>query len=409
MLSPMNASIPRSGPLAGVKVLELSWVILGPFCGQLLADHGAEIIKIESPDGDTLRDFGPRRSAKMGPSFMQANRGKKSLALDLKQPRSREIVLRLVEWCDVLVSNLRPKALARLGLDYESVRTINKRLVYVNCSGFLEGGPYAGKPAFDEILQAMSGLAQARARPEDGMPQSMPLPIADRYTGLYAAFSICAALYSAAQRGEGQRVEVPMFEVMAQLTLADHLSGALFEPPLSPPGYRRYLDGSRTFFRTQDSFICATVNTDNQWRAFLTALGREDLIPADVYCSQAARAENAAAVEEFMRAEFSRRTTSEWIEILDKIEVPASKVYSLDELASDAHLDAIGFFRQVDHPTEGRLRMPGYPTRWSETPLSNSMAAPRIGEHSAEILQALGFSQEEIEELASQGTLCTGS
>ena len=168
-----------TGPLAGVKVLELSWVILGPFCGQLLSDHGAEVIKIESLDGDNLREFGPRRSAKMGPAFLQANRGKKSLALDLKKPGSDEVVKRLVSWCDVLVTNLRPKALARLGLDYESLQALNKRLVYVSCSGFLEAGPNAGRPAFDEILQAMSGFALERTRPEDGMPQSMPLPIVD--------------------------------------------------------------------------------------------------------------------------------------------------------------------------------------------------------------------------------------
>lgn len=394
---------PGNGPLAGVKVLELSWVILGPYCGQLLADHGAEVIKIESLDGDTLRDFGPRRSAQMGPSFMQANRGKKSMALDLKQPSARDIVLRLVQWCDVLVSNLRPKALARLGLDYESVRGINKRLVYVNCTGFLEEGPYAGKPAFDEILQAMTGLASERARPEDGMPQSMPLPIADRYTGLYAAFSICAALYSAVQRGEGQRLEVPMFEVMAQLTLADHMSGALFEPPLSPPGYRRYLDGSRTFFRTQDGFLCATVNTDNQWRAFLKALGREGLIAAQAFRSQSARAEHAGEVDAFLRGEFQRRTTAEWIAFLEDIEVPASRVYSLADLVDDPHLAAVGFFRHVEHPTEGRLKMPGYPTRWSGTPLAGSAGAPRLGQHTVAILQDLGFTQEGIDDMIRQG------
>jgi crotonobetainyl-CoA:carnitine CoA-transferase CaiB-like acyl-CoA transferase len=404
-LNETEAATTRSGPLAGVKILELSWVILGPFCGQLLGDHGAEIIKIESLDGDTLRDFGPRRSAQMGPSFLQANRGKKSMSLDLKQASSREIVMRLVKWCDVLVSNLRPKALARLGLDYESVRSLNKRLVYVNCTGFLEEGPYAGKPAFDEILQAMSGLALARARPEDGMPQSIPMPIADRYTGLYAAFSICAALYAAARRGEGQRLEIPMFEVMAQLTLADHMSGALFEPPLSPPGYKRYLDGSRAFFRTQDNFICATINTDNQWRAFLKALDSEELISADVYRSQSTRADNAAEVDKFLRAQFSRRSTADWLDLLQTIEVPASRVCSLEDLVNDVHLNAVGFFQKFEHPTEGLLNMPGYPTRWSATPLSGSMAAPRVGQHTGEILRELGFTQEEIDEMARRGAL----
>jgi crotonobetainyl-CoA:carnitine CoA-transferase CaiB-like acyl-CoA transferase len=281
--------------------------------------------------------------------------------------------------------------------------------VYVNCTGFLEEGPYAGKPAFDEILQAMSGLALARARPDDGMPQSMPLPIADRYTGLYAAFSICAALYSAARLGEGQRVEVPMFEVMAQLTLADHMSGALFEPPLSPPGYGRYLNGVRTFFCTKDGFLCATVNTDGQWRAFLRALDRDDLLETSAFRSQSARAENSAEVDQFLRDAFSQRTTAEWIALLDRIEVPGSRVYSFNDLTSDPHLAAVGFFRKAVHPTEGPIRMPACPTRWSGTPVSESMVAPRLGQHTAEILKDLGFTPAEIENLARQGSIRLGA
>lgn len=395
----------RSGPLAGVKVLDLTWVILGPYCTQLLADHGADVIKLESPDGDPMRAVGPRRTNDMGPSFLQLNRNKRSVALDLKQNASRRVLERLIRWCDVFVSNMRPQALERLGLGYEDIRRINPKVVYVSCSGFREDGPYAGRPAFDEVIQAMTGMAAARARESDGMPQSSPLPLADRYTGLYAAFCISAALIAAERDGTGQKLEIPMFEVMAQLVLADHLIGSVYQPPESPPGYSRYLNGGRTYFKTADGYLCAAINTDRQWKQFLNAAGRPDLLAHPAFASRAARGQHAAAVDEETRAIFARDDTAHWLALLEGSEVPAAPVRTIEDLLNDPHLAATGFFLPVRHPTEGDLIMPGFPARWSATPPSYRQSAPTVGQHTRAVLNELGFDEDAIQKLGAQGVV----
>lgn len=390
-----HADTRPSGPLAGVKVLDLTWVILGPYCTQLLADHGADVIKLESPDGDPMRTVGPRRTNDMGPSFLQLNRNKRSMTLDLKQEASRRVLHRLIAWCDVFVSNMRPQALERLGLDYESVRRVNPRVVYVGCSGFGEDGPYAGRPAFDEVIQAMTGLAAARARESDGMPQSCPFPLADRYAGLYAAFCIGAALAAVARDGVGQKLEIPMFEVVAQLVLADHMIGSVFDPPESAPGYDRYLNGQRTYFRTADGHLCAAINTDRQWRKFLEAAGRQDLLDHPSFATRAARARDARAVDRQLREIFAGAATGHWLALLEGAEVPAAPVRGIADLLDDPHLAAVDFFISAPHPTEGTLRMPGFPARWSATPPDYRRAAPGLGQHTDEILAELGLLRDD--------------
>ncbi|VCU69427.1 Formyl-coenzyme A transferase [Pigmentiphaga humi] len=386
-----HADTQRGGPLAGIKVLDLTWVILGPFCTQLLADHGAEVIKLEAPDGDPMRSVGPRRTNDMGPSFLQLNRNKRSLTLDLKQEASSRVLERLIGWCDVFVSNMRPQALERLGLDYERVRRINPGAIYVSCSGFGEDGPYAGRPAFDEVIQAMTGLAAARARDGDGMPQSCPFPLADRYTGLYAAFCISTALAARARDGVGQKLEIPMFEVLSQLVLGDHMIGSLFQPPQSAPGYDRYLNGLRTYFRTADGHLCAAINTDRQWRKFLEAAGRPELLDHPSFATRAARARDAQAVDRQLRELFEGDTTAHWLALLERAEVPAAPVRGIADLLDDPHLQSVGFFLSAPHPTEGELRMPGFPARWSATPPSYRRPAPTLGQHTEEILRELGL------------------
>jgi len=385
------ADTPRSGPLAGVKVLDLTWVILGPFCTQMLADHGADVIKLEAPEGDPMRAVGPRRTNDMGPSFLQLNRNKRSMALDLKQETSRRVLERLIAWCDAFVSNMRPQALERLGLDYDSIRRVNPKVVYVSCSGFGEDGPYAGRPAFDEVIQAMTGLAAARARERDGMPQSCPFPLADRYAGLYAAFCIGAALAAVTRDGTGQKLEIPMFEVIAQLVLADHMIGSVFDPPESAPGYDRYLNGQRTYFRTADGHLCAAINTDRQWRKFLDAAGRADLLAHPSFATRAARAREAQAVDRQLRELFAGDTTARWLALLEEAEVPAAPVRDIADLVNDPHLAAVDFFISAPHPTQGQLRMPGFPARWSATPPSYRRGAPGLGQHTEEILRELGL------------------
>ncbi|MBL6455221.1 CoA transferase [Belnapia sp. T6] len=394
------------GPLAGIRVLDLTTVLVGPYCTQLLAEMGAEVTKVESPEGDMVRLIGPGRSPRMGGMFLTINRGKRSLVLDLKRPEARGVLLRLAGAADVLVTNIRPAAMARLGLDYPALRAVNPRLVYAAVVGYAQAGPYAPRPAYDDLMQGAAGIAHLQSRTGDGTPRYAPLAMADRITGLAAMGAINAALLHRERSGEGQQVEVPMFETMLNFVLGDHLGGKAFDPPLDAGGYGRLLSPDRRPYQTRDGHICTMIYNDRQWRSFCAAVGWPDLVSTDPrFASHATRTQHIDAVLAMLAEEFRRRTTAEWMELLTAADLPVTPVHTLDTVFEDPHLQATGFFSEEEHPSEGRLTRMAVPFTFSSSPTGERAPAPRLGEHSEAILREAGYAEAEIAALREAGAI----
>lgn len=389
--------------LNGIRVLDLTAYLLGPFATQILGDMGADIIKVESHEGDIVRGIGPTRSPGMGGIFQQNNRNKRSVVLDLKQPAGRDALLRLAATADVFVYNVRPAAMARLGLSYEALAAVNPGIVYVGAVGFGQDGPYAARPALDDLMQGMSGIAGLYARASGGEPRYIPLAMADRYTGTVLVNAILGALVHKLRTGQGQALEVPMFESLVQGVLGDHLMGHSFDPPLGPPGYPRHLSPDRRPFRTLDGWLCAFLISDGQWRAVLERLGQPELLQDPRFATLQARTEHSREVYAWLDATFRTRTTEQWLALLGEADVPAGPLHTLESLLEDTHLKAVGFFQRLEHPTEGTLVTLRPPSRWSRTPPEVRRAPPRLGEHSSELLAEAGYSGAEIAELVAAG------
>jgi crotonobetainyl-CoA:carnitine CoA-transferase CaiB-like acyl-CoA transferase len=372
--------------LRGVRVLDLTTVVMGPSATQVLGDLGADVVKIESTGGDSMRWIGPWRHEGMGPLFMQGNRNKRSVVLDLKSTEGKAAAVALAQRADVLVSNVRPQGLQRLGLDYDSIQEGNPQIIYCAAVGYGAGGPDAGKAVYDDLMQAASGIAGLFGQ-VDGAPRYAPINVCDRVVGLYVANSITAALYHRSTTGEGQYIEVPMFETMTQFVLADHMGGAAFSPPEGPMGYRRLLSRTRGPYPTKDGHIAIVVYTDKHWRAFTKVIGCPDLLDTDTrFRSQETRTRYAEDVGRFLGDHLPQKTTTEWLDILHGIDIPACPVNSVEALFNDPHLKAVDFFQEVDHPTEGRVNVCRFPVRFSRSPASVRRLAPNLGEHTAEVL-----------------------
>jgi crotonobetainyl-CoA:carnitine CoA-transferase CaiB-like acyl-CoA transferase len=374
-----------SGPLAGVRVLDLTTVVMGPSATQMLGDLGADVIKIESPAGDSMRWIGPWRHAGMGPLFLQANRNKRGVVLDLKSPQGKERAFALAERADVLVSNVRPQGLQRLGLDYESIRAVNPQIIYCAAVGYGAGGPDSGKAVYDDLMQAASGIAGLFGA-IDGAPRYAPINLCDRVVGLYVANAVTSALYHREKTGCGQVIEVPMFETMTQFVLSDHMGGGAFVPPEGPMGYRRLLSRTRGPYATRDGHLSLVVYTDRHWRAFTDLVGCPELLDVDTrFQSQESRTLNAEEVGRFLAGHLLARTNREWLEIFHDIDIPACPVNAIEDLFEDPHLEAVGFFEERDHPTEGKLKVCRFPVRFGASPSSVQCLAPNLGEHNEEI------------------------
>ncbi len=392
-----------AGPLTGVRIVDLTTVILGPYGTQVLADYGAEVIKVEPPEGDVIRHAAPLKHSGMGHIFLHHNRNKRSVVLDLKQPEAREALLRLVARADALLHNSRPQAMARLKLSYDDVRAVNERIVYVAAYGYSEQGPYAGRPAYDDLIQGMVAIPSIFAASGGDRPRFVPSAIADRITGLSMAHALTAALYHRERTGKGQSVEVPMFETMAEMILSDHMGGHTFDPPAGPPGYPRMLAPHRAPYKTSDGYICVLVYNDKQWRAFFRVIGCDAMFDDPRFRTQEARSRHIAEVYAFLADELVKRSSADWLATFAAADIPATPLNTLDDLLDDPHLHATGFFRREEHPTEGTLRTMAVPSRWSESQPDHWSPAPRLGEHSAEVLRDAGYSDNEIAAMVASG------
>jgi crotonobetainyl-CoA:carnitine CoA-transferase CaiB-like acyl-CoA transferase len=394
-----------SGPLAGVRVLDLTTVVMGPFATQILAELGADVIKIESHDGDNMRHVGPMKRPGMGHLFLNLNRGKRAMVLDLKKPQGHEAMLRLATSADVLIYNVRPQAMARLGLGYDEVRTVNPRIIYIGAYGYSQRGPYAAKAAYDDLIQGASGLPWLSTDNGATPPRYAPINLADRLTGLHCVYAVTTALFHRERSGEGQAVEVPMFESMAHFVLGDHLAGLSWEPPIGPTGYARLQH--RRPYATKDGYLCVLVYNDKQWKSFLQALGRTDLFQDPRFFPHASRATHIGEIYDWLAEQLKTRTSAEWTTLLEHADIPVAPVNKVEDLVHDPHLEQSGFFTMEQHPTEGQLRAPRTPTDWSAAATAALRPAPRLGEHSAEMLREAGYSDAEIAELTRSGVTLT--
>ncbi|HKK37311.1 MAG TPA: CoA transferase [Paracoccaceae bacterium] len=397
MTPPTTPDVPEDDlPLAGVRVIDLTTVIFGPYCTQILGDWGADVIKVEAPGGDTMRQLGPSRSPGMAAVFMGANRNKRSLELDLKRPEARAALMRLIEGADLFVHNIRPQKIEGLGLGPEAVLTANPRIVYGAMLGFGEDGPYGGRPAYDDVIQAMAGIAGAFLA-RDGEPQLMPQIVADKTAALTAASALLAAYVRTLRTGKGARVDCPMFESLAAWTLVEHQYGAVFEPPETPAGYPRVLSAHRRPHATADGFVVILPYTDAQWARFWEILGRPDLAGDPRFAGMRARGANIDALYGLVSPLMAARTTAEWLDAFGRAEIPCGPILPLDRLAEDPHLAAVGAVKRMEHPTEGPLNVPQPPGRLDRAALPVRRLPPRLNEHGRDILAEAGLSPEEIE------------
>ncbi|MGE5502600.1 MAG: CaiB/BaiF CoA transferase family protein, partial [Ignavibacteriales bacterium] len=376
-----------SGPLAGVRVLDLSSVVVGPVCTGVLAEHGAEVIKLESPpEGDLLRRLGGKgRTPRMSGKFLNFNRGKRSLCLDLKHPRGAAVLRRLAGTVDVFVTNVRPEAQRRLGVDAETLAAAAPRLIHCSIAGFGTKGPYAGRPAYDTVIQGVSGVA-ACFEASTGAPRYVPMLIADHTVGLIAAQLIGFALYRREKTGRGEAIEVPMFENMAAYVLMEHLGAMSFRPAIGPFGDHRVLSPEARPLPTADGYNCLSANTDAQAHAFFDAIGRPELKTDPRFATVPARTANTKEYFALRAEALKGRTTAEWLEIFDRLDVPAMPYNTVESLLSDPHLRAVGMIREEEHPTEGLTWAIGAPNRLSGGEAPPGRPAPRLGADGATVL-----------------------
>jgi crotonobetainyl-CoA:carnitine CoA-transferase CaiB-like acyl-CoA transferase len=388
-----------AGPLHGVRVLDLSTVVMGPFGTQILGDFGAEVIKVEPPDGDVIRYAWPFRNQGMGSIFLNTNRNKRSVVLDLKKPEARDACLAIAKTCDVLVYNIRPQAMARLKLSYHDVKSVNPKIIYVGCFGYSQRGPNAAKAAYDDMIQGASGIPWLLHKQGAAEPRYAPMIVADRSVGQQVASAVNAALYYREKTGKGQRIDVPMYEHLLQMILGDHLGGYTFEPAQGPPGYHRILAPDRRPYQTKDGYVCALIYNDKQWKGFLELIGKPEMFRSKEYATQEARSQNYVKAYAFVAEELKKRTTDEWLAAFEKADIPVQRMNSLDDIVADPHLAAIGYLKTVEHPSEGRIKVLAVPSEWSETAPEYRRHAPRLGEHTREVLREAGLSDAEIDRL----------
>jgi len=396
-----DSSNAGTGPLDGVRVLDLTTILLGPFATQILGDMGADVIKVEAPGGDAIRNVGPPPADNMGAVFLGTNRNKRSIVLDLKQDAAREALLRLAVDADVFVHNMRPRAIARLGLAYEDVAAARADIVYCGSYGFRATGPYGDKAAFDDMIQAASGLAALQNR--DAEPRYVTSAMADKITGMAVVNAVVTALFHRERSGHGQCIEVPMFETMVNFNCVEHLYGRVYEPARGRTGYPRTLSPDRRPYATRDGYIGVLPYTDRQWHAFFELAERPDLAGDPRYASMDSRLANIDALYADVSRVLATRTSAQWLDALDAANIPAMPVHDPDELPDDEHLVEGNFWELRDDAELGRLRFPGPSAMFSRTPSAFRRLPPRLGQHSVEILTEAGYARGDIDAMLAAG------
>jgi crotonobetainyl-CoA:carnitine CoA-transferase CaiB-like acyl-CoA transferase len=392
-----------AGPLDGVRILDLTSVVMGPFATQILGDYGADVIKVEAPEGDVMRHNAPLRSKGMGHIFMNANRNKRSVVLDLKKPGAREACLAIAKGADALVYNIRPQAMARLKLSYEEVRAVNPRIIYVGAFGYSQRGPYAAKAAYDDLIQGATGLPWLLKEAGAEAPRYVPATLADRTVGLHIVNAVCAALYRREKSGCGQKVDVPMFESLLQTVMGEHMGGYTYVPQLGAPGYARMLAAERLPYATTDGYVCVLVYNDKQWRAFFELIGKPELLADPRFATPTARSRHFDESNRLVADAMRTRSTAEWISALEDADIPVQRMNSLQDIVEDPHLAAIAYFREIEHPSEGRVRTMAVPSEWSESAPEYRRHAPRLGEHTREVLREAGLTESAIDQMIAGG------
>jgi crotonobetainyl-CoA:carnitine CoA-transferase CaiB-like acyl-CoA transferase len=391
------------GPLEGVRIVEFTSVVLGPWACQLLADMGAEVIKVEPPYGDSNRQVGAARHPHMAAFYLTCNRNKRGIVLDVKQPAGRQAVLDLVNTADVFIHNSRPQVMARLGLDYEALKLANPRIIYCGAYGASRNGPYGSRSAFDDSIQSLAGIAMLN-EPLLGEPRYLPTLVADKTAAITVVYGVLAALYRRERTGEGQELEVPMFETMVSFVMAEHLWNMTFDPPTGPPGYVRLLSKDRKPYKTRDGYIAILPYMNLHWETFCKLSGRTDLLEDPRFRTVGDRSRNIDATYAETSRTMATRTTQEWLDLFRETSVPINRVNSLEDLAEDPHLLETGFWKFTEHPTEGRLRGTALPVNFFGTPVDETRRhAPRLGEHTREVLREAGYDDSRIESMLASG------
>lgn len=394
-----------SGILEGIRVLDLSATFMGPYCTLLMAEMGAEVWKVEPPSGDIARGLGPRKNPGMGSVFLNANRGKRSIVIDLKKPDGINVLLRFAARCDVFLHTMRGEAAERLGIDYRRIRKVNPSVVYCAGLGYGSKGPYGRRPAYDDVIQGAAGFAGLQSGNATQEPTYVAQAVVDKSMGVFLLSSVLAALFARERTGKGQSVEVPMFETMVSYVLLEQFGGFLFDPPLGRPGYARTKSAYRRPYRTSDGYISVLVYTDRHWESFFQVAGKPPGLTATDFSDIERRTRNVDLLYAFLEKKMLENSTEEWIRLLNEADIPVAPVNFLEDLLTDPHLLEVGFFEHRQHPTEGMLRVAGLPFSFSEATKPKTLPAPRLGEHTTEALKEVGYDRHQIEHLHLEGAI----
>ena len=387
------------GPLQGVRVVDLTAMVMGPYCTQIMADMGADVIKIEPPQGDNTRYISVGPAPGMSGVFVNVNRGKRSVVLDLRTDAGREGLRALIGTADVFIHSMRAKAVGKLGFSYDEVAAINPNIIYTNCYGYSRRGPDADRPAYDDTIQAECGIPAVQEQ-LTGEANYVGTIMADKVAGLTALYATMMALFHRERTGEGQEVEVSMFETMASFMLVEHANGAMFDPPLGPAVYPRTVAPNRRPYETKDGHIAALIYNDKHWNAFIEAV--QPSWNSDLYATLERRARQIDTVYGLVAQTLKERTTDEWLTLFNDLEIPAAPIRTPDALFDDPHLAAVGLFETVQTP-HGPVRFPGVPTWFSSTPGHVRGPAPELGADTAAVLHELGLTTTDVESAAGSG------